>query len=87
MNVYLGNFQKKMNDVRRSVRSLKTEVTQVDLEIVSFREKQSGLSSNLQELQLAISQSESNKNELEEQMIRMRSQKQIVRFYDFQTFF
>ena len=73
-----GNFQKKMNDVRRSIRTLKNDVTQVDLEIVAFREKQSALSGNLQEIQLAISQYDSNKNELEEQIIRMKSQKQIV---------
>jgi len=72
-----GNFQKKMNDVRRGIRTLKNDVTQVDLEIVAFREKQSSLSTNLQELQLAISQTESNKNELEEQLLRMKSQKQI----------
>ena len=69
-----------MNDVRRSVRGLKNDVTQVDLEIMSFRERQSSMAGNLQNIQLAISQYESNKNELFEQVQRMTSQKQIVSF-------
>ena len=73
-----GNFQKKMNDVRRNIRALKTDVTQVDLEIVAFRDKQSALSTQLQEMQLSISQAESNKNEFGEQLNRMKCQKQIV---------
>ena len=67
-----------MNEVQRSIRKLKNDVTQVDLEVHSLREKQSAFSNNLQEKQLKISQSESSKHELSDQISRMKTQKQIV---------
>lgn len=72
-----GNFIKKIQDIKRSIRQLKSGISQADQSIHGLRSRQAELSNGLQDIQLEISQADSGQNEINSQLKRMKNQKEI----------